>query len=49
MGEIITICLFLAGGLGVALARVFRRRQRIETRTREWIEFLQQDLSASSL
>jgi hypothetical protein len=49
MGEIITIFLFLAGGLGVALARVVRRRERIDTRTREWIEFLQEDLSASSL
>jgi hypothetical protein len=49
MGEITTICLFLVGGLCISLARIVRRRQRIETRTREWVEYLQQDLSASSL
>ena len=49
MGEIITILLFLAAGLGVGLGRVVRRRKQLETRTQEWIEFLQQDLSTSTV
>ena len=49
MGEIITIILLLAAGVSVGLARVVRQRERIESRTREWIEFLQEDLATSTL
>jgi hypothetical protein len=49
MGEIILFFFFLAGGLSLGLARVVRLRKLREARTQEWIEFLRQDLSASTL
>jgi hypothetical protein len=49
MGEITIVFLLLAVGLSVGLVRAVRNRARIDTRTREWIEYLQEDLSASSL
>jgi hypothetical protein len=47
MGEIGIIIVFIAGGLSLCWARIVRLRERRNTRTREWIEFLQEDLSAS--
>jgi hypothetical protein len=45
MGEIVTICLFLCTGLSAGLARRVHRRETQARRTREWIDFLTEDLA----
>ena len=47
MGELLIILLFLAGVATIAAARIVQRRERRDAHTRAWIEFLQDDLSAS--
>jgi len=47
MGELVILFSFLAAVATLAVARVVRLRERREARTRAWIEFLQEDLSAS--
>ena len=47
MGELIIILLFLAAGVTLAIARIVQLRERRDDQTRAWIEFLQEDLSAS--
>ena len=45
MGEIVTICLFISAGLSGALYRRVRRRESMDRLTREWIEYLSEDLA----
>ena len=47
MGGLIIIFLFLAGLVTIVMARIVQLRERRDARTRAWIEFLQEDLSAS--
>jgi hypothetical protein len=49
MGEITILSVFLASGLSVGLARVVRERERRDAMTRDWIQFLQEDLSTATL
>jgi hypothetical protein len=49
MGEITILLLFAAAAGTAGLGRVVRRREQRAATTREWIEFLQEDLAASAL
>jgi hypothetical protein len=47
MGVLVFILLFLVTVAIIAGVRFVQRRGQLEARTREWLEFLQEDLAAS--
>jgi len=49
MSGLIVILVFCSGGLTAGVFRAVRRKGQRERLTREWIEYLQEDLAASSL
>jgi len=49
MSGLIVIIVFCSGGLVAAILRLVQRKEQRARLTREWIDFLKEDLADSSL